>query len=198
MKREVEAPHIVVWADWGDDQINKGEHTMVTPVTQEEVDANSAHEATRFGATDYEVTVLAKFWARDELSMLWDYFVTIGGSCDAKDLNATQYRLGEIGDCLGKDELERLVEEATEEFSRDLDPDAWEVFCNGSEEDRLRFQVHLLTQVDGKAGSVEWHKSIVDRVHRCSCEREKRDRESESTVGKVPAETASDESVLEF
>ena len=118
---------------WGTDKFTVG--------YVDEVNGPDSVEMPEFVPTRYELIQLAKYWANIAIDLNFYCFVMGGeGTSDLRLQAFAKRRVGRIGKILGTEEINKIVDQAHEEYGRKQDPRAWAIFTNGTPEEKEAFQ----------------------------------------------------------
>ena len=97
----------------------------------------SSDEVSGFVPTQHELLIIAKYWAMADAENRFDLWHHGGiGSREFWMLEHAPDRIDEIGGLVGSDLVEKVVEDAWEEFGKQQDGYVWWVFRHGSQEHR--------------------------------------------------------------
>ena len=125
---------------WGDERFTVG--------YVDEVNGPNSAEMPEFVPTRYELIQLAKYWATIVIDLRFDYFLyTQTGSSEWR-LDAFAWRrVGRIGEILGQDQINKVIDQAYEEYGKKQDPRAWSIFLNGTPEEQAAFQDEIQQKI---------------------------------------------------
>ena len=101
-----------------------------------------------FVPTRYELTQLAKCWMTIVINLRFDYFLyTQTGSSEWRLGAFARRRVGRIGKILGQDEINKVIDQAYEEYGKEQDPRAWSIFLNGTPEEKEAFRDEIQQKI---------------------------------------------------
>lgn len=107
----------------------------------EEVNGPGAVEIPGFVATRHELIQLVKYWATVETDLDFYWFVyQCTGSSEIRLRPFAGRRISRIAEALGEEEVAKAVREAHNEFAKGVDPRTWNIFLNGTPEEREALQ----------------------------------------------------------
>jgi hypothetical protein len=116
----------------------------------EEVNGPGAVEIPGFVATRHELIQLVKYWATVEIERDFDWFVYQGtGSSELRRRAFARRRIARIAEALGEEEVAKAVREAHSEFAKGIDPRTWNIFLNGTPEEREALQGEIWREMCG-------------------------------------------------
>jgi len=125
---------------WGDERFTVG--------SVDEVNGPNSAVMPEFLPTRYELIQLAKYWATIALDLSFDYFLyTQTGSSEWRLDAFARRRVGRIGEILGQDEINKVIDQAYEEYGKEQDPRAWSIFLNGTPEEQEAFQDEIQQKI---------------------------------------------------
>jgi hypothetical protein len=125
---------------WGDERFTVG--------YVDEVNGPNSAEMPEFVPTRYELIQLAKYWATIVIDLRFDYFLyTQTGSSEWRLDAFARRRVGRIGKILGQDEINKVIDQAYEEYGKEQDPRAWSIFLNGTLEEQQAFQDEIQQKI---------------------------------------------------
>lgn len=114
----------------------------------DEVNGPNSVEMPEFVPTRYELIQLAKYWATIVIDLRFDYFLyTTTGSSEWRLDAFARRRVGRIGEILGQDEINKVIDQAYEEYGKEQDPRAWSIFLNGTPEEKEAFQDEIQQKI---------------------------------------------------
>lgn len=114
----------------------------------DEVNGPNSVEMPEFVPTRYELIQLAKYWATIALDLRFDYFpYTQTGSSEWRRDAFASRRVGRIGEILGQDQINKVIDQAYEEYGKKQDPRAWSIFLNGTPEEQQAFQDEIQQKI---------------------------------------------------
>jgi hypothetical protein len=110
----------------------------------EEVNGTGAQEVQEFLPTRHELLQLVKYWARVDVDIEYFYFCCQqSGSTEMRRSTFARRRLARIADLLGDEAVDQAIEEAFADYGKDQDPRVWNIFLNGTEEERKALREEL-------------------------------------------------------
>ena len=116
----------------------------------DEVNGPGSQEVPAFAPTRRELFELAKYWATIELRLDFSWFVTQQtGSSEIRLGPFARRRLARIAEVLGEEEAGKAVQEAHTEFAKNIDLKAWNIFLNGTAEQRRALQDEIAREMSG-------------------------------------------------
>ncbi len=118
----------------------------------DEFNGPGAEEIQGFVPTRHELIQLVKYWAKVELDL--NYFMFIDSTTESDWLRQTSFaqrRIGRIAELLCDDEVNKTIDEVYAEIRKTFDKRHWDIFLNGSEEQREAVR----EMVRGKTGRGE-------------------------------------------
>jgi hypothetical protein len=99
-----------------------------------EVNGEGALEENKFVPTRHELSILARYWLKEVLTIRFDCFVyAYSGSREIRVPPYAYRRLGRIERILGADAIETLGREVMSELEPKVDPRLWKMFLEGEE-----------------------------------------------------------------
>lgn len=114
----------------------------------DEVNGPNSAEMPEFVPTRYELIQLAKYWVTIALDLRFDYFLyTSTGSSEWRLDAFASRRVGRIVEILGQDEINKVIDQAYEEYGKEQDPRAWSIFLNGTPEEKEAFQDEIQQRI---------------------------------------------------
>jgi hypothetical protein len=110
----------------------------------DEVNGAGAVEMPGFVATKYELIQLVKYWATIRTGIRYDWFAdqTVGSS-ETRLESFSGRRIARIAEVLGDEETTAAVQQANADYGEDVDPRIWNVFLNGTPEERTALQEEI-------------------------------------------------------
>lgn len=99
-----------------------------------------------FVATEHELMVLVKYWTTYDLDNQYSFFL-YGHGYESREGLFCGLRIKSIECVLGEELTERACREAVEEFRSKCDRRHWDIFVNGTPEQREALQDEMLTGV---------------------------------------------------
>jgi len=125
---------------WGDGRFTVG--------YVDEVNGPNSAVMPEFVPTRYELIQLAKYWATIVIDLRFDYFLYTGTGSSEWRLDAfASRRVGRIGEILGQDEINKVIDQAYEEYGKERDPRAWSIFLNGTTQEQEAFQDEIQQKI---------------------------------------------------
>ncbi len=110
----------------------------------DEVNGAGAVEMPGFVATKYELIQLVKYWATVRVDIQFDWFTSQSvGSSETRLESFSSRRIARITDVLGMDETLAAIEQANAEYAKNINPHIWNVFLNGTPEERSALQEEI-------------------------------------------------------
>jgi hypothetical protein len=116
----------------------------------EEVNGRGAEEVRNFVPTRHELIQLVKYWAKIGIDI--DYFWFCYQQTGSTEMRRGPYawrRVKRIADILGVEVVKEAIDEACEEYGKDQDPRAWNIFLNGTSEERRVLQDEIAQKICG-------------------------------------------------
>ena len=114
-----------------------------------EVNGPDSAEMPEFVPTRHELILLVKHWTTLELRQLFGFFLHGQvGSNDRRRYEFAGRRISRVATVLGEEDVRKVIEEAEHEFSKAIDPRAWDIYKNGTPEERDAFQDEVLRSFD--------------------------------------------------
>ena len=116
----------------------------------EEVNGTGAAEVVGFVPTRHELLELARYWAKVavDIEYLWFLYQQVGSS-DLRRQPFAWSRVGRIQELLG-DDVSKIVDKVYEEYGRKQEPKYWDVFLNGTDEQRQAVQEEIVRAIEEK------------------------------------------------
>jgi hypothetical protein len=106
-----------------------------------------AEEVPEFVPTRNELIQLVKYWTKKTIDI--DYFYFLWGQEEEwRLLGYANSRLSKIAYLLGNAEVERAIAVAYDEYGSDQDPKLWDIFLNGTAEDRKQVQDDIWRHIE--------------------------------------------------
>ncbi len=103
----------------------------------DEVNGEGGIEVPDFVPTRNELLQLVKYWVQVAVEVNYAWFLyQVTGSVEIRMQPFAVRRIDRIVDVLGEEAVKQAVEEAYEEFRKREDPRLWDIFLNGSDEER--------------------------------------------------------------
>ncbi len=110
----------------------------------DEVNGPGAVEVEGFIATEYELLQLVKHWASVTIEIHYDWFIFQSpGSSDIRREPFARRRIARIAAALGDDKVDRAIREARDEFGKGCDQRIWNIYLNGTPEEREALQKEI-------------------------------------------------------
>ena len=107
----------------------------------DDINGSGAEEMEGFLPTQHELIQLAKYWAKVAIDIEYFWFCyQQTGSTEIRRGPFARRRVARIAHLLGEDVVNKAKEEAYEEYGKDQDPRIWNVFLNGTREEREAVQ----------------------------------------------------------
>jgi len=107
----------------------------------DEVNGPNSVEMPEFVPTRYELIQLAKYWATIVIDLRFDYFLyTQTGSSEYRRSVFAKRRIARIAEILGQEEVNKMIDQAYEEYGKNQNARAWSIFLNGTPEEQEAFQ----------------------------------------------------------
>jgi len=126
---------------WGNEQFVVG--------YVDEVSGPNSVEMPEFVATRYELIQLAKYWATIVIDLRFDYFLDgATGSSEYRLSAFANRRVARIVEILGEEEINKVIDQAYEEYGKEPDPTAWSIFLNGTQEEKEAFQDEIQQRIN--------------------------------------------------
>lgn len=114
----------------------------------DEVNGEGGIEVPDFVPTRNELLQLVKYWERVTLEIEYFWFLyQQTGSTDIRMRPFALRRINRIADVLGEEAVKQAIEEVYEEFRKREDPRLWDIFLNGSDEDREAVASEIQTEI---------------------------------------------------
>lgn len=99
------------------------------------VNGNGAEEIGGFVPTRHELLLLVRHWYRTKLDNTWFYFISGQGSSRAiRENYFAAQRINRVCELLGDDEVDRVIADEKAAFSKEVDPEEWNIFLHGDAE----------------------------------------------------------------
>jgi hypothetical protein len=116
----------------------------------DEVNGPGSIEFPSFVPTQHELIQLAKYWATVRTDLGFSYFVDgQTGSTEIRLGPFASRRIARIAAVLGEEEVATAVKEAYDEFGKGIDPKTWNIFMNGTREERESLQAEIAREMSG-------------------------------------------------
>lgn len=101
-------------------------------------------EVPNFVSTRKELLQIVRYWVKELLELEFVHFrLQISGGVEMLFRAFVEKRIARIANLLGDDAVNQAKEEAYQEFGEDQDPREWNVFLNGSAEERRALQEEI-------------------------------------------------------
>jgi len=107
----------------------------------EQVNGPGAEEFPEFDPTRHELIQIVKYWTEEWLDL--DYFMFLYNQTGSDWLRKSHFahrRVGRIAEILGDDEVKKTIDEVYTQFGKTKDKRTWDIFLNGTEEQREEIQ----------------------------------------------------------
>jgi hypothetical protein len=143
----------------------------------DEVNGRGAEEISAFVPTRYEMIQLAKYWANVAIDIEYFWFCCEQvGSSDRRRRSFAWRRVSRIAELLGENEIDQAVKDAYDDFGKSRDPRIWNIFRNGTREEREQLQrefaEELMSPQEGDTSAEAYSKTdfnvtkqkLLDRV----------------------------------
>ena len=109
-----------------------------------DVNGGLAEEVQGFLPTYDELMQLVKYWTKTDLDIqLFEFRFRTTGSTEWRRATFAGRRIARIENLIGKDLVEMAQEEAYAEVGKEQDPREWDIFLNGTEEQRKDLQKEI-------------------------------------------------------
>ena len=111
----------------------------------DEFNGPGAEEIRDFTPTRHELIQLVKYWAEVEIDLSYFMFVhNTTGSDWLRKRSFAGHRIGRIAKIIGKDEVNKAVDEVYAKFGEKQDKRYWDIFTSGTSEqwDEIQEEVH--------------------------------------------------------
>jgi hypothetical protein len=114
----------------------------------EEVNGPDSVEMPEFVPTRYELIQLAKYWATLALDLQFDFFLYGQTGSSEYRLDAfARRRVGWIAEILGREQVDKVIDQAYEEYGKKQDAKAWGIFMTGTPEEQEAFQDEIQRRI---------------------------------------------------
>ena len=110
----------------------------------DEVNGPGAEEIWGFTPTHHELIQIVKYWTEVWLDL--DYFMFLHSQTGSDWLRKSHFahrRVGRIAEILGADEVKKNIDEVYAEFGKTGNKRYWDIFLNGTEEQREEIQEEI-------------------------------------------------------
>jgi hypothetical protein len=114
----------------------------------DEINGPGAEEILGFVPTRHELIHLAKYWAKVGINI--DYFWFCYQQTGSSEMRRGRFawrRVDRIADVLGDEVVKAAVDKAYEEYGKDQDPRTWNIFLNGTPEERTALQEEIAREM---------------------------------------------------
>ena len=114
-----------------------------------------------FVPTSDELMAIARYWIDLQLEVQMDFF--FGGTTDGSSLWILSHgnkRLKEIAKIIGRDEVELIEREISDEFKNRIGEDKWRIFKTGTKEEWRAVQIEAERQWEDQNAAVENDASL--------------------------------------
>lgn len=113
-----------------------------------EINGPDSAEMPEFVPTRYELLQLAKYWATLDLDLQFDFFLYgQSGSSEYRRSAFARRRVGRIAEILGREQVDKLIDEVYEEYGKKQDARAWAIFVTGTPEEQEAFQDEIQMRI---------------------------------------------------
>ena len=113
-----------------------------------EVNGELAEEIPDFVPTRDELFQLAKYWTKVERDIEFFRFrFRMTGSSEVRRATFARRRIARIESLVGKDLVKMAKEEAYAEVGKEQDPREWDIFLNGTDEERNDLQAKIARDI---------------------------------------------------
>jgi hypothetical protein len=114
----------------------------------DEVNGPNSAGMPEFVPTRYELIQLVKYWATIVIDLRFDYFLyTQTGGSEYRLSAFANRRVARIAEILGEEEINKVIDQAYEEYGKEQGPRAWSIFLNGTPEEREAFQKEVQQEI---------------------------------------------------
>lgn len=114
----------------------------------DEVNGRGAEEIQGFLATRHELIQLAKYWTTKAIDIeYWWFLYEQVGTSETRSRAFAWRRVSRIEEIVGKEEVDGAVKEAYDEYGKRLDAKAWNIFLNGTPEEREAFRKEIYAEM---------------------------------------------------
>jgi|SRR5271170_1123076 len=114
----------------------------------DEVNGPNSVEMPDFAPTRCELIQLAKYWTTIVIDLRFDYFLYCQtGSSEYRRSVFANRRVERIAEILGEEEIDRVIDQAYEEYGKKQDPRAWSIFLNGTPQEQEAFQDEIQRRI---------------------------------------------------
>jgi hypothetical protein len=113
-----------------------------------EVNGPDSAEMPEYVPTRHELLQLAKYWATLALDLQFDFFLygQTGSSEYRRDAFAKR-RIGRIAEILGREDIDKVIDQVYEEYGKKQDARAWTIFMTGTPEEQEAFQDEIQRRI---------------------------------------------------
>lgn len=120
----------------------------------DQVNGSGAEEFEGFVPTRYELIQLAKHWAKVAIDIEYFWFCYEQPSSSEIRLRPFAWRrVNRIADVLGDEAVQKAVDAAYEEYGKRQDARTWNIFLNGTPEERKALQDEIAREIAGNGGA---------------------------------------------
>jgi hypothetical protein len=119
----------------------------------DEVNGLGAEEVQGFVPTRHELIELAKYWAKVDLEIAWSCFCSMGNGGREIRLGPFAWRRVERIAALLGDVVYAAVDEVREDFGKSIDRREWNIFLNGTPEEKEAVQEEIYREIFGDQGA---------------------------------------------
>ena len=142
---------------WGDNNIVIGYVDVVN--------GNGAEEIADFVPTRHELLLLVKHWYGLLLDNHWFWFVYQStGSTEIRENSFAENRIHRIAELLGDDAVNATIADVKTEFSKQVDPDEWEIFLRGDDAQREAVAEKYNQQIDDFHAEIEKAEQEINQT----------------------------------
>lgn len=114
----------------------------------EEVNGPDSVEMPEFVPTRYELLQLGKYWVTLALDLQFDFFLYAQtGSSEWRREVFAKRRVGRIAKILGREQVDKLIDQVYEEYGKKQDARAWAIFMTGTPEEQEAFQDEIQRRI---------------------------------------------------
>ena len=118
------------------------------------VNGRGAEEIEGFTPTRDELIQLVKYWYEVLLDNRYFYFLYgQTGSQEIRENSFAQARIARLETALGRKDIDKAIAEMEAEFSKNLNPEHWEIFLHGDEAQWAAVQDQIQRELDKTAQS---------------------------------------------
>ncbi len=117
----------------------------------DEMNGNASAEINLFLLTKHELLQLVKYWADVAIDLEYFFFLyEHGGSSQLGRCDFAWARVARIADLVGREEVQRAIEEVYAKFAKGTDPEAWHAFRHGTDEEKRAVRDRIQRSVMSK------------------------------------------------